>query len=52
MEAMLGTYVEKEEAQVRMVAVQYAGEVFPSTHVSSRKHDLNDLKYPQNGLRL
>ena len=36
MEAMLGTYVEKEEAQVRMVAVQYAGEVFPSTHVSSR----------------
>ena len=36
MEAMLGTYVEKEEAQVRMVAVQYAGEVFPATHVSSR----------------
>merc|ERR1719188_1196334 len=36
MEAMLGTYVEKEEPQVRLVAVQYAGEVFAPTHVSSR----------------
>ena len=36
LEAMLGTYIEKDEAQVRLVSVQYAGEVFPSTHVATR----------------
>ncbi len=35
-EAMLGTYIEKEEQQVRLVAVQYAGDVFPATHVPTR----------------
>jgi proteasome component ECM29 len=36
MEAMLCTYVENDEHQVRLVAVQYAGEVFSTTHVTSR----------------
>lgn len=36
LEALLATYIEKEEPQVRMVAIQYAGEVFPHTHVPSR----------------
>ena len=36
LEAMLATYIEKDEAQVRLVSVQYAGEVFPATHVATR----------------
>ncbi len=36
LEAMLSTYIEKDEAQVRLVVVQYAGEIFPHTHESTR----------------
>eukprot|EP00095_Tigriopus_kingsejongensis_P007808 maker-scaffold204_size260821-snap-gene-1.36 protein:Tk07808 transcript:maker-scaffold204_size260821-snap-gene-1.36-mRNA-1 annotation:"proteasome-associated protein ecm29-like protein" len=36
LEALLATYVEKDEPQVRLVSVQYAGEVFPFVHVPSR----------------
>ena len=36
LEAMLATYIEKDEAQVRLVSVQYAGEVFPSCHLATR----------------
>ena len=35
-EAIVATYIEKEEKQVRLVAVQYAGEVFPHDNVASR----------------
>ena len=35
-EALLATYIEKEEHQVRHVAVQYAGEVFPPSHTPSK----------------
>lgn len=35
-EALLATYIEKEEPQVRLVSVQYAGEVFRFVHVPSR----------------
>jgi proteasome component ECM29 len=35
-EALLATYIEKDEPQVRLVAVQYAGEIFPLTHEASR----------------
>ena len=35
-EAMLATHIESEESQVRLVSVQYAGEVFPAHHVASR----------------
>lgn len=35
-EAMLSTHIESEESQVRLVTVQYAGEVFSSNHVASR----------------
>ena len=36
MEALLATYIEKSEHQVRHVAVQYAGEVFPPSHTPSK----------------
>lgn len=36
MEALLATYIEKDEHQVRHVAVQYAGEVFPPSHTPSK----------------
>ena len=36
LEAMLGNYINNDESQVRLVSVQYAGEVFPSNHVTSR----------------
>ena len=35
-EAIVATYIEREEHQVRLVAVQYAGEVFPHDNVASR----------------
>ena len=35
-EALLATYIEKDEHQVRHVAVQYAGEVFPPSHTPSK----------------
>jgi len=35
-EAMLATHIESEDSQVRLVSVQYAGEVFPPHHVVSR----------------
>ena len=35
-EALLATYIEKSEHQVRHVAVQYAGEVFPPSHTPSK----------------
>ena len=35
-EAIVATYIEKEEKQVRLVAVQYAGEVFSHDNVASR----------------
>ena len=35
-EAIVATYIEKEEKQVRLVAVQYAGEVFPHDNVATR----------------
>ena len=35
-EAIVATYMEKEEKQVRLVAVQYAGEVFGHDNVASR----------------
>ena len=35
-EALLSTYIEKDEHQVRLVAVQYAGEVFPPSHTPSK----------------
>ena len=36
LEAMLATYIDKDEAQVRLVSVQYAGEVFAPNHISTR----------------
>ena len=36
LEIMLGTYIEKDEVQVRLVSVQYAGEVFPTNHIATR----------------
>ncbi len=36
LEAMLASYIEKEEPKVRLVTVQYAGEVFPPDHVPTR----------------
>lgn len=36
LEALLATYIENDEPQVRMVAIQYAGEVFPHKHIPSR----------------
>ena len=35
-EAIVDTYIEKDEKQVRLVAVQYAGEVFSHDNVASR----------------
>jgi len=35
-EAIVATYIEKEEKQVRLVAVQYAGEVFTHDNVATR----------------
>ena len=35
-EAIVATYMEKEEKQVRLVAVQYAGEVFSHDNVATR----------------
>ena len=35
-EALVATYIEKEEHQVRQVAVQYAGGVFPPSHTPSK----------------
>ena len=35
-EAIVATYIEKDEKQVRLVAVQYAGEVFPHDDVATR----------------
>ena len=35
-EAIVATYIEKEEYQVRLVAVQYAGEVFGQDNVATR----------------
>ena len=35
-EALIATYIEKDEHQVRHVAVQYAGEVFPPSHTPSK----------------
>ena len=35
-EALVATYIEKNEHQVRQVSVQYAGEVFPPSHVPSK----------------
>ena len=36
LEIMLATYIEKDEVQVRLVSVQYAGEVFPTNHIATR----------------
>ena len=36
MEALLATYIEKDEQQVRHVAIQYAGQVFPPSHTPSK----------------
>jgi len=36
LEAMLATYIDNEHAQVRLMALQYAGQVFMPNHVSSR----------------
>ena len=35
-EAIVATYIEKEEPQVRLVAVQYASSVFPNDNVATR----------------
>jgi len=35
-EAMLATYIEKEGVQVKLVTIQYAGEVFPHDNVATR----------------
>lgn len=36
MEALLATYIEQDEHQVRLAAVHYAGQVFPATHTNSK----------------
>ena len=38
-EAIVATYIEKEEPQVRLVAVQYASSVFPNDNVATRLVD-------------
>jgi hypothetical protein len=35
----VATYIEKEEPQVRLVAVQYASSVFPNDNVATRLVD-------------